>query len=227
MYEAPTDLILIYSAVTSAFFTAWPPSSSAVFSPEEIAHATYYKILEENSHSQNPSRPLLYTRVLGPFSYSETDQAVASLKKSLYSIDSIEICSYLNRSYIVLRAPPWIASVIDSFPKDLLPMSHPSVFTLSLQHKPNSFPDEIIMSRSRSHTLCILNIYETEEDLLQEFSHWSIQKVFTIPGRAFIRLDGRESASQMYKELTGCRSNGRSLFLMFYPECLSDANLFL
>ncbi|KAI5191759.1 hypothetical protein NEMIN01_1650 [Nematocida minor] len=229
--DAPEDLLKIYDACVNTSFTAWARvQGGREYTTEGIAHITYFKLQEECRHfgaENQPIKPLICTRIIGPFAQTEKEKSLKNLRESLPEIESIHEHRHLCRSYLVVRSRPWIASIIDALPLNLLPLRSSSIYSMQLDSIPVHFPSEVFISKHPTATICMLNVNEPEEEIFQFFSDFRVQKVESLEGRVYIRLASKEEAVALYQKVAGRLINERAVFVLYYPECLSDINLFL
>lgn len=227
----PDDLIAVYSGVVHGTFSACPKTdpSGRKFTKEEIAQITYDKISYEIAKDTPVPAPETRTYILGPLT-KETAQATKEIiQKEFPTVNYIKKHTYLGSIYLIINGLSWIISLFDLFPQEYSVLIDPGITTIRLNHRPNSFPDEIFVSTTRTDTLCILNTHETEESLARELEAYeSVIISLVIKGeKAYIKTVSEDHASNIYSLLLGVSKEGRSFFIMYYPACLSRVNLFL
>ncbi|EIJ88669.1 hypothetical protein NEPAR06_1693 [Nematocida parisii] len=228
--KAPEDLLKIYKANVNAFFTGSASESShRKYSIEEISHITYFKLQDELSppDEENKMAPLLYTKIIGPIDNSEIIATVKYLNDCFPEIHSLSKHKHLLKWYIIIVSFPWISSLIESLPKDMLPLLSDDIYRLSLDNRPAYFPCELFLSKAVSHTLCIINIQETEETLLNYFHEYSVEKAVSRENRAYLKIESKIDAKNIYIMLSGKLINSKCTFLYYYPDILSNINIFL
>ncbi|KAI5135886.1 hypothetical protein NEAUS06_1694 [Nematocida ausubeli] len=227
--KTPEDLLKIYRAnCAKAFFTACANDcAQRQYSMEEAAHITYFKLQEEYKKAEQLQLPLLYTRIIGPVTHIEKKNIIESLQKNLPEISSIIEHRHLLSTYIIVESCPWISSVIDTFPQDILLLSTSQIHRLALEERPSYFPCELFLSVHATYTVCIINIEETEEALLKHLHMHEVEKVVAHKSRAYIKAAQIEGAQCIYHALSGKLINKKPVFTYYYPDSLSNINLFL
>ncbi|KAH9385432.1 uncharacterized protein NEMAJ01_0328 [Nematocida major] len=227
--SAPEDLLKIYTAHVEAHFTGCALAhKQKKYSAEQAAHITYFKVQEELLSSPGPflARPLIYTRVIGPLHAKEKERLLDEIKKALPEIDDVQEHSYALMHYLVIRAAPWAVSVLDTLPGNLL-VEDRRVHRLCLDRPPAHFPAEMVMSTCVTTTLCLLNVDAAEQDILQALSEYRVEFAVCLKARVYLKLCRESDSRAMYSKLCGSLVDGKSIFIWYYPDCLSQVNLFL
>lgn len=227
MNPPPEDLLRVYDAHINANFTAWPKEyNRKTYSPEQISQITYIKIEEEQKNLTHSVHPLTWKCVLGPLTRKEKEEHLLWLQKELPEIENIKESTQAEQIYLLISGLPWVISLLDHLPKNIL-LQNSSIYRLSLSKKPDSFPDQIFMCKYPTKTLTIFNMGMSTESFLEAFTEFQIEKIVTREKAVYICMSTVKTAESLYDELAGTLLEHCSIFIMYYPDCLSEVNLFL